>query len=259
MAPNLELGKYSHFYDGAAVRFVEHWSFQASSHYRETKQTNLSENLITLTRRVHFICNYNVFQIIEAVHLCFQPNLNNTRAPSLCNHISVLLFDWLAKISSSVGRSNRSHTLRNSTPEAKTIKHGRNSPHGLERQNSRRKKCVRSTRMPRPAQVPWYPSQLTSVANGHDENSAPPRRGIITRRRWTINGTNRTARPLFRLVDYRVWQTSVNQHLGEIHCNASFFSSGRQGFHLFLLFFEVFIHLYDEFFNNSITFYWYLR
>ena len=39
-------------------------------------------------------------------------------------------------------------------------------------------KCVRSTRMPRQAQVPWYPSQVTSVANtttsvanGHDENS----------------------------------------------------------------------------------------
>ena len=34
-----------------------------------------------------------------------------------------------------------------------------------------KKKCVRSTRMPRQAQVPWCPSQLTSVANRHDENS----------------------------------------------------------------------------------------
>ena len=32
-------------------------------------------------------------------------------------------------------------------------------------------KCVRSTRMPGQAQIPWYPSQLTSFANGHDENS----------------------------------------------------------------------------------------
>ena len=41
--------------------------------------------------------------------------------------------------------------------------------------------------MPRQAQVPWYPSQLTSVANGHDDfrcertrrkQYAPPRRGI---------------------------------------------------------------------------------
>ena len=41
----------------------------------------------------------------------------------------------------------------------------------LEIGKTEKMKCVRSTRMPRQAQVPWYPSQLTSVANGHDENS----------------------------------------------------------------------------------------
>ena len=46
---------------------------------------------------------------------------------------------------------------------------------------------MRSTRMPRQAQVPWYPSQLISVANGYDDfrcertrrkQYAPPWRGI---------------------------------------------------------------------------------
>ena len=37
--------------------------------------------------------------------------------------------------------------------------------------NGKLENCVRSTRMPRQAQVPWYPSQLIFVAKGHDENS----------------------------------------------------------------------------------------
>ena len=72
--------------------------------------------------------------------------------------------------------------------------------------------------MPRQAQVPWYPSQLTSVVNGHDDfrcartrrkQYAPPGRGIkmcqrkrsvsrAPRDKYELDGTNDTRRKITR-------------------------------------------------------------